>query len=219
MTNTDAMTMLPPLPDDFAEPSGLSNEYPDNRRPVNGTPHFDVVRVTKQDGTQLAIEYVSITTPGDPKSTPRHKVTPAIRQMYAREYRAWRNGLTTAPDGTPLEMWARLATSPHIIGDLKHINIFTIEQVANVADALLPRIPMGQTLKNDAIAWIADRKDTAALETSRRETQALRETAALQQQQLADLQQQMAALQAKPAELEPKRGPGRPPKSTLVEPA
>lgn len=230
MSNTmDANAMTPALPMDSPSLPPLPPEQPAfGNRPPDGTPLFDIVRVIRQDGTSVPVEYVSIITPGDPKATPRRKVTDALRQKYAHAYRSWRTGMTTAPEGTPLEMWARLASSPAIVADLKYINIFTIEQLAGVADGNLHRLPMGPTLKNDAKAWLADRKDTAALEAQRRETDSLREGNAMMQGQMQVMMQQMAEMQAKLAATEapkepevPKRGPGRPPRAPAgnAEPA
>ena len=67
-------------------------------------------RVNK-DGTTAyeAVEYVTILTPGDPKSAPRHKVNDHIRRKYAAHYQHWRAGLEMSPSGTPRSRcWANM---------------------------------------------------------------------------------------------------------------
>jgi hypothetical protein len=181
--------------------------------PQNGIPLFEIVPVRYASGEYVNVEYVNILTPGDPKSVPRHKVTDIHRQMYKPWYDAWKQGQVMAPVGTPLEMWPIL--TPAMVHTLKAVNIFTVEQLAGVADSNIHRIPMGHDLKNKAVAWLKEKKDVDSFENSRREKEAMAESLRMQDEKIASLQQALekatAAMSAQPV-AEVRRGPGRPPR-------
>lgn len=199
------------------------NFGPSQMRPGDGIPQFEAVPVKLPTGEYVTMEYVTILTPGDPKASPRRKVNDALRQKYAAYYDHWRRGLEMSPHGVPLEMWP--AVTPSQVHALKALNIFTVEQLAEIADSHLHRIPMGATMKLNAQKWLKTKKDTDEIERQTHENQILKDGQNQLQQQLAALTARLdtaeneaaeakAALAEKNAEPEPtKRGPGRPPKS------
>lgn len=196
---------IPDLPEGQVMPQQAPPPMPQvNRgdaRPVNGIPQFEVVPVRKADGSYANVEFVSILTPGDPKSVPRMKVTDRIRQMYAPWYERWRKGLEVSAHGTPLEMFPRL--TPAQVRELKGLNIFTVEDLAEVADANLHRLPMGMTLKKEAGIWLKSKKETDAIEAQVRENQAQRDAMAMLEKQNADLMRRLEALETQKAEPAP----------------
>ena len=210
-------SMIPPLPmePDPAIPAQPSNFTQGAPRPTSGVPKFKLVPM-RIGGTFANVEYVDILTPGDPKATPCHKVTDIIRQMYPREYDAFRRGLEMAPDGWPLEMWPVL--NPAQVYLLKSLNIFTVEQLSQVADSNLHRVPMGRTLRNQAQAALKAKTESDGVEAMRRKDEMNRDAIASLEASNAELMRQLADLSAKvngPAETAApaKRGPGRPPKN------
>ena len=229
---TASPDMIPPLPADapIAMPAMAQNFQQGAPRPSDGVPKFFIKAVRYADGSFHNVEYVDIITPGDPKSLPRHKVTDAIRQLYPHQYEAFRRGLEMAPDGWPLEMWSVL--NPAQVYHLKSLNIFTVEQLAQIADANLHQIPMGRTLKNQAQAALKAKQETDSVEAMRQKDELNQQAISSLEASNAQLMQQLAALSAKfdaqtaPSEPRPggttldgdtvpapaKRGPGRPPK-------
>lgn len=205
---------IPPLPQ---VPTPLPTAAPQQQFgqggmvPQHGIPQFEVVAVRRADGSYANVEYVNILTPGDPKSVPRHKVTDVHRQMYRQWYDAWRRGLEMAPEGTPLEMWSVI--TPAIMHTLKAINIFTVEQLANIPDSNIHRVPMGHDMKNKARVWLKNKGEDDAIENSRREKEALENSLRMQDDKIAALTKQLEGLMAdKASDTEAvKRGPGRPP--------
>lgn len=228
---TASPDMIPPLPADapIAMPAMPQNFQQGAPRPSDGVPKFFIKAVRYADGSYHNVEYVDIITPGDPKSLPRHKVTDAIRQLYPHQYEAFRRGLEMAPEGWPLEMWSVL--NPAQVYHLKSLNIFTVEQLAQIADANLHQIPMGRTLKNQAIVALKAKGETDSVEAMRRKDElnkqaisSLEESNALLMKQLAELSAKVEA-QTTPRDEPPrptttldgdtvpapaKRGPGRP---------
>lgn len=231
MTNSSVQTVPPEkLSEVFGE--GPSQQFGGPGRPMNGIPRFELEAKRRPDGTYENVEYVTILTSGDPKAAPRHKVTDAIREKYKPWYEHWRAGLETSPTGTPLEMWPIL--KPAQVHELKAINIFTVEQLAEIADNNLHRIPMGRTLKNQAAAWLQTKKEADGVEAARRENQTLKDGMSVLEEQVKALSAKLEETQASEPVSEvqtpeppqetvsddppdqshnfqpPKRGPGRP---------
>lgn len=242
MTNSQHVQMvshdqLPPLPmDDFGAPPPPQVANPRGpARPDAGVPLFEIVAIRKADGTYANVEYVSILTPGDPKAVPRHKVNDALRQQYRPWYDRFRAGMEMTTTGVPLEMWPVL--TPAQVHALKAINIFSVEQLTQIADSNLHHIPMGQTLRRQATEWLRAKKDADAVENNRRERDTLLDGQRMLEQQVAELTRRLAEkdavkevaipvahIAAEAADVaaglsealaldaaQPRRGPGRPP--------
>lgn len=189
-TAANILDMLPPLSAGGDEPV---MQPPQNIVVGDGVPRFCLVP-KYIGGTWVNVEYVDILTPGDPKAMPRHKVTDGIRQAYAEAYGKWRKGLEAAPAGWAIEHWPVL--NPAQVLNLKALNIFTVEQLAQMADGNLHHIAMGKTLKNQAIAALAAKEKSDAVETTRRENESLKGSMKFMEDQMAAMQAQIAALTA-----------------------
>lgn len=174
------------LPMPVATPRGIPS------RAIDGVPRFEVVAKQKSDGSFFNVEYVSILTAGDAKATPRLKVTGAIREKYRPYYDLWRQGIETAPQGTPLEAWPEM--TPALVMTFKVNNLFTVEQVRDCAEANDTRIPMFGTWKRKAREYLDARKGTAGLEAQARENTMLREGMKLLEQQMQEMGRRYDAL-------------------------
>lgn len=214
-------SQLPSLPQDgpiympAQQPPPPGQLYGNTQRPMDGIPQFEMVPLLFADGSYKNVEYVNIITPGDTKSMPRQKVSDTHRRKYAPWYKAWRDGLEMAPDGSPIEMWPLL--TPAQVRELKAKNVFTVEHLANLSDANLQYIPMGATLKLKAVAWLKDKEKADDIEGRRRTDELVQSNQRLLESQLQAMAQEIDRLKAGrapevPAPVEPtKRGPGRPP--------
>lgn len=186
--------LLPELPEGKAEnfPPKASPIGAPPPPPVNGVPRFEVVSTRMADGAYKNVEYVDIMIPGNSRSMPRHKVTDRIRDMYRPWYEQWRKGLEMSPVGSPLEMWPVM--TPAQVHTLKALNIFTVEQLVEVADANLHQIPMGRTLQNQAKAWLASKKDADAVENYRRKEQAMTDAMRQMEDQITALSKKLESV-------------------------
>jgi hypothetical protein len=113
-------------------------------------------------------EFVKIIVPGD-----RHNVVDRAvqctgilptddRLRFAAQYAKFKQGVSQeAHDGTPLSLWP--VVSQALAEELKYINIFTVEQLADLADTYVGKIPNGQSLKAKAAQFILVQKDAAVL--------------------------------------------------------
>lgn len=194
-------------------------------RAANGVAMFELKPVLNADGTYTNVEYVTIITPGDPRAAPCKKVTDAIRQKYAFYYDQWRRGLEVSREGSPLEMWPLM--TPALVRMLKVQNIFTVEELAQVADTALAGVPMGETLRRQAREWLKAKADSDAVANSVREKDAVIQANKILESQLHDLASRLSAMEAEraapvvedlPDLVDPdpdapfpsRRGPGRP---------
>ena len=237
---------LPALPDDVAAPNlpppplapGQQFGMNGGARPSFGMPKFYVEAVRKTDGTYENVEMVEIITPGDPKATPIRKVTNGIRAKYPDYYEHWKRTQTMAPHGTPLEMWPEMTTA--MVHQFKASNIYTVEQLASIADSNLGNIPFGKTIRNKAQAWLAVKEKSDAVSQAASQTQAMQDAMRMMEQrnaeesaktdaQIGNLQASLDALLARlgapetpvapngqpdsPGAPTLKRGPGRPAKA------
>ena len=140
------------------------------------------------------VEMVYIYTPGDRTSVPCHKVTDEHRQRWPAQYAAFKKLRTVAHEGTALEDWPRM--TPSRIRELKAVNLFTVENVAGMNDAIIQRLGMG----GRELWWRRRRLSQAqrTAPTRRRlavENERMKLDMARQQQQIADLARMMEAMQ------------------------
>lgn len=207
---------LPPLPDgpemSLPQPQQFHRQAPSMSF---GIPRFEMVAVRRADGTFMNVEFVTILTPGDPKAAPRHKVTDALRDRYRQHYEMWRRGIEVAPQGTPLEAWPIM--TPAQVQTLKANNIFTVEQLRDMADSNNHRIPMAATLRQQARKWLEMKKEDDALAKAQQENDALRNGMAMMERHMQEMADRIARVEGEKPNPEPellnveaRRGPGRP---------
>lgn len=107
-----------------------------------------------------AIEMVRIVIPGDPHSSPVRRVSDEHRQRFPEHYAAFQREEEMAEDGTPIEQWGILTMEQRY--HLKHLKLFTVEQVAALTDLQLQNLGMGGlTLRNRAQAYLESTKTGA----------------------------------------------------------
>lgn len=109
-------------------------------------------------------EFVKIMVPGD-----RHnvldrpvQVTGRIptddRMRFATQYARFKQNLEQkAHDGTPLVLWPQMPGP--MAKELEFMNVYTVEQLANLADTYIAKIPMGYQWKQKAAAFVLALKD------------------------------------------------------------
>jgi len=171
-----------------------------------------------RNGGIVASEYVEILMPGDSKSSPVRKVTDTIRHQYPNQYAAFLRGEELSPEGTPVEMWPHINAS--LARTLKSMNIFTVEQLAEVPDTAVGNLMGGRGLRDRAKVYLEASKNTAVADALEHERQRLQDQVTFQQNQTADLAAKLAAMEREMEALRnsagnddapaPKRGPGRP---------
>jgi hypothetical protein len=113
-------------------------------------------------------EYIQIMVPGDrlnindrpvqKTGNPQTDDTLRFSKQYAR-FKTQQQQVEH--DGVPLSVWPGVPAA--MVAELRHINIFTVEQLADLADTYVSRIPKGYELKRKAAEFVQALKDQAAV--------------------------------------------------------
>lgn len=143
------------------------------------------------------VEHVRIRWAGDNK---RELVAPAqsmsIRdrtngmeityaERFPREYEAFKSNIRYVGSGTPLDEAPFLTAANR--AELKALNIFTIEALANPTSQAIQRLGMGgRTLVNKAAAWLQEAAEKAPALRFAAENAELKNQLASMQKQMAD---------------------------------
>lgn len=105
------------------------------------------------------LPHVKITSPGG-KSVVVRKVKPSDELKYPKQYAAFKAGEDMAMEGTPVEQWTRIGMEQ--AATLKHLGIYSVEQLAECGDGVLSAIGMGaRELREAARGYLAQAKDSA----------------------------------------------------------
>jgi hypothetical protein len=140
------------------------------------------------------IEYVKILIAGDSKTEVVRKVNDQMRREYRAEYEYWKRTQQQAVTGTPLEQWPGASVS--FIKTCKHVNVFSVEALAELGDSHLSNLGMdARNMQARAKAWLASAKDNAEAERLASQNNALQGQIALLQEQIKDMGARFSEIQ------------------------
>jgi len=214
----------------------LSAAY-DRKDPTQ--PRFHWLAKPDPDATKAAgapryrnVPMVEIVIPGDNRTRIVREVQDKDRERWPDQWERFSGGAVMQIEGTPLSEWPQITVAQ--VEDMRQQNVLTVEQLANVADHLLPRLGMGaRDLQNKARIWLgiaadqgkavetitAQGKQIADLSRRNSDLESMIQGLALQIEQLRSAQSGTAPMDIdgvldgnegvalQPA---PRRGPGRP---------
>ena len=159
---------------------------------------------SKEEGRPIFedVPYVEIRSPGDKDNIVRKPVTQKIKERFPRHWQAFEvRSEEILIEGTPLTEWPGVTRSQ--AEELKFFNVYTVEQLATMADSNVQG-RMGMTvLKEKAKAYLENADENA-----------LKQQLADSKKENEDLKGQMAELMARVNEIDPPKRRGRPPKVT-----
>ncbi len=145
---------------------------------------------TKAEGRPIfkEVPFIFIQVPGNLLNNVRRPVREGDKQRFPRQWAAFEAGADqNIGSGMPLEKWAGVTRAQ--AEELKFFKIFTVEQLANVADNLVQKYMGIQALKTAA-------KDYLASATDGRAVVQLREQNEEQARTIAELKDAVAKLSA-----------------------
>jgi hypothetical protein len=144
-----------------------------------------------QEGRDIfkAEERVEIIMPGISQITkPVFKVTQEHTERWPDEYKKFKAGQEMSVDGIPLEQWPILKREQVL--ELKYLGFLTVEQIAEMSEHAIQRIPMlGRRLKDLAIAYLDDEQAGALLARTTAEKDMMSGVIAEQNEKIANLSQ------------------------------
>jgi hypothetical protein len=103
--------------------------------------------------------------------------------------------MTQAPEGTPLEQWPQLTIGQ--VHEFKALNVFTVEQLAGMADGNAQRFMGGNELRRKAQTFLKLAKDTAEGQRLATENAELNARLTAQDEMLRKMAAQIEALTPK----------------------
>lgn len=142
--------------------------------------------------------------PGDKYNVVDRKASQQDKLNYPEQWERYQKKLEAKMPGTPLEAWPLLARNQ--VAELKALNIFVVEQLADLPDSQGSKIMGFQNLKQKAQAFL---RATSGIEQESK-LKERDDLIAKQGEALKALSEQVAALQANQ-----KKKPGRPKKDAL----
>lgn len=153
-------------------------------------------------------EYVQILIPGEIGEAPDRPVKQEDIDRWPEQYKRWKEKQEQVSDGTPLEYWPELSpqSNPAFIETLHALNIFTVEQLAELSEEGLHQIGMGaRELQKKAHRFVNSGENAEEL---RARIEELEKTLAERDKEIASLKSNKGNTKASSTK---KRG--RPPKS------
>lgn len=192
----------------------------------NGRPIFDRVIVvtikargqkTSEAAYRLAVIFPDDdpSKPADPK-LPTRKIYDNIMQRpgVADAFKAWESKQRLADHGTPLETWPIVNRAQ--VAQLKHVNVFTVEDLAELPDSALPNTGLGlnaREIRAKAQAWLKQAEGGAAIAKLAGRLERLEQADKAKDEEIAALKRENAALKkgkpAPPARPEPAAPAGK----------
>lgn len=97
-------------------------------------------------------EYIEIVVPGDKDNTVNRPVRRGDAERFPKQYSSFKAGEVDVQVGTPLGAWAGVTRAQ--VEEMKYFRIHTVEQLANVPDAIAQRFMGINTLKQKAKDFI-----------------------------------------------------------------
>ena len=170
------------------------------------TPVFQVVPVenaieSERQGravytdTEIVLLYIA----GDQNSVHSQPVDNYIKRRFPEQYEHWkRTNEGRRITGTPLRMWP-MAT-PAFIREMEAINVFSVDDLANIADVHVNKMPDGRVWRDRAQAWLGNAKDTAAETRFASENERLKERLAALEARLEPEAPSLYDVELKPKE-------------------
>ncbi|PAY07184.1 hypothetical protein CK489_15400 [Bradyrhizobium sp. UFLA03-84] len=170
---------------------GGNAEFADQNKGV--TPVFFVLPVQDDAATEKAgalrmqeQEMVRIHVAGDTLNVATSPVTEDIKQRFPEQYKKWKETRQERHIvGTPLKAWPLI---PAIrIFEFEALGIFSVENLAEVADANIHRLADGRAWREKAKAWLEAAKKGGAAAKYAAENERLREQVASLEKRLEEL--------------------------------
>ena len=140
-------------------------------------------------------EYVRIITPGEKNTVFFQPATEQHKRRFPKAYAAFKSGSAVAEQGTPLEQWPQMTRGQVL--SFRAIGIHTVEAMAAVHDGNVEALGHGgRELREQAIAYIRQAEDTAAVQKMAAEKQVMADQMASLQAQIVDLASRLEAAEA-----------------------
>jgi hypothetical protein len=107
-------------------------------------------------------EFVRIMIPGDKHSVIERPATDEDKQRFKRQYEGFKTGNEDTLTGTPLEQWPLVSKAQ--VEEFRFLGVRTVDQLADLRDDVVMKIPGAAQLKTRAKSWLEASKGSGELE-------------------------------------------------------
>lgn len=107
------------------------------------------------------VECVRIMIPGDKNNIIDRPVSAEDKRRFSKQYLLFKEGAKEEEQisGTRLRDWPYCSRGQ--VEELNYLGVKTVEQLASLRDDVVMRSPGFRTMKDNAVAWLANAKDSA----------------------------------------------------------
>ena len=132
------------------------------------------------------IEWINIRVAGDRNMEVSRKVNETDKIRFAAYYTAFQAGEKMSVSGTPLEHWPAISRGQ--VAELKHLNIATVEALAQISDQGIANIGMGgREMVVKAQAYLEAAKTTAIPQHLAAENERMKNDMEMLKRQIAEM--------------------------------
>lgn len=157
---------------DFADPTQLNQTQALPPHRFSWRPKLNKER-TRTEGREVYEDAPWLDVQVDSQTAISTYATPADLKTYSASYKRFlEDSKSEGIIGTRLEQWAPMGRS--VVEEYRFLKIRTVEELANIPDADLPRYPMGREWSGQAKAWLKAAKDGAPVAKIAREYEDLK---------------------------------------------
>ena len=138
------------------------------------------------------VEYIQVMVPGDRDNIIVRPAGEGDKRRFAQQYDDWKRNETNEQIvvGTPLEMWGRLSLSQ--IEEFRYIGVRSVEQLAELNDSAMLKMPGAAELKRKAQSFVQAQHDEAPMRKLQAELEVRDAELAKQGQELREQSEMMA---------------------------
>lgn len=164
-------------------PTGIEQQAQQFSPPQNGDEKLFVqfylgsvqnMEKTEAEGHPVfdAKPFVKIMTPGDKNTVIDTTVDATHKRRWSQLWHQFENQQTQVMSGMPVREWPAITRAQ--AEELFHMNIYTVEQLATMADVYGSKIMGFQDLRRKAVAYVEQAKDAAYAQKMNEENAALK---------------------------------------------
>lgn len=141
-----------------------------------------------------AVPFVRIKVPGDRNTMVDTIADATYKRRFSKMWWNFQQSLSQELSGFPLRDWPALTRAQ--VEELNYMNIFTVEQLATVADVFGAKIMGFYDMRRKAIAYLEQAKDSAFAQKMANENKELRDQLAANQAEIKRLSDMFEQAQA-----------------------
>ena len=159
--------------------------------------YWEALEVSSNPPKFEDVEFIEIRQIGARDALFEGPVTENHKRRFKSRYDAWKSTRQNPRTGLPLTEWPLITKAK--VKELEAAGVYTVEELSNVSDSLLPRIGLfASQVRQKARDWLEQGKSGAVLGTLRTENENLKTELEHYKQRISYLEEQIKEVQKHP---------------------